>query len=194
MEVTSGDHVRSLTSDFSSSFPQTRRLDELRALPSRHLEALLNSTRSDLPDEILPPTLRVIGASGDALSFRGASAASPRITRFVIEQEFEGMVLSIAPAGGAFVARLVDLTREAPEEEAEIAFDEISPDDRSLIVPGALFSWIIGRASETNGQVRRLSELRFRRFFRFTPEAIARAEKDAADMLELLNDGNAEGS
>jgi hypothetical protein len=193
MALTSGSHVRSLTSDTGLPVPHQIRLNELQALQSRHFEALFNTSPSDSPDNLPPSsTSPTMAARGDALSFRGASDATPRITRFIVEQEFEGMVVSIDTAGNAFIARLADLTGDGPEEEAEIAFDEISPDDRSLIVPGALFSWTIGRATETGGQVRRVSELRFRRFFRFTRDAIARAEKNARRMLELLNDGNSE--
>jgi hypothetical protein len=191
MALTSGVRARSLTSEAGSPFPHELRLNELQSLQGRHLETLLNNDMaSDLPEEMLPPTSRTVGARGDALSFRGASQASPRITRFIADQEFEGMVVSIDTSAGTFVARLADLTAETPEEEAEIAFEEISPDDRSLIVPGALFNWMIGRVTESTGQVRRVSELRFRRFFRFTAEAVARAEKRATDMLELLNDGD----
>lgn len=191
MALTSGLHTRSLTSEAGSPFPQELRLNELQSLQGRHLETLLNENAgvSDWPEEMLSPTSRAIGARGDALSFRGASQASPRITDFIVEQEFEGMVVSLDTASSTFIARLTDLTAETPEEEAEIAFEEISPDDRPLIVPGALFTWMIGRATESSGQVRRVSELRFRRFVRFAAEAVARAEKKATDMLELLNDG-----
>ena len=67
--------------------------------------------------------------------------------------------MSVDPNGDTFVARLADLTGKGPEEEAEIAFQEISPDDRSLIVPGALFTWTIGRVTETSGQDPTLNHL-----------------------------------
>ncbi|MBK1725068.1 hypothetical protein CKO23_23245 [Thiocystis violacea] len=113
------------------------------------------------------------------------------MTGFRTEQQFEGMVVSVDAQQRTFVARLADLTAPAPEEEAEIAFEEISADDHSLIVPGALFMWTIGRMTRRNGQVSRVSEIRFRRFFRLTPEAIAKAEQKATEMWELLNDGDA---
>lgn len=129
---------------------------------------------------------------GNAMSFRVSRLAAPRVTRFVSEQEFEGVVTAVDEQSKSFFARLTDFSGDYPEEEAEIAFDEVSPDDQSLIVPGALFSWNIGRATESAGQVRRVSELRFRRFFRFSPSDIESASKEAARMSSLLTDGNDE--
>ena len=129
---------------------------------------------------------------GKEICFRVSGRAAPRVTRFVSEQEFEGVVTAVDEQSKSFFARLSDFSRGQPEEEAEIAFDEVSPDDQSLIVPGALFSWNIGRATETAGQVRRVSELRFRRFFRFSQSDIESATKEAAQILSLLTDGNDE--
>ena len=138
-------------------------------------------TTADLPRPI-----------GKAMSFRLSGLVAPRVTRFLSEQEFEGVVTAVDEQSKSFFARLTDFSGGQPEEEAEIAFDEISPDDWSLIVPGAIFSWNIGRATESAGQVRRVSELRFRRFFRFSPSDIDSATKEAARMLSLLTGGNDE--
>ena len=74
-----------------------------------------------------------------------------------------------------------------PNEEAVFSFDEISKDDLPLIVPGALFSWIMGR-TERNGMIERNSEIRFRRIFKFSEFAIERAKTSATAMLSLLED------
>lgn len=192
-EQTSSTLQRDSATDSGLPTAFRARLDDLGDLPAGSPAGLRDLSASETPAYIdfAPPTAITRQTSGDSLYFRRTGGASPRITRFVIEQEFEEMVVSVDPTGDAFIARLADRTGEEPEEEVEIAFEEISPDDRSLIVPGALFSWSIGRVTETSGQVRRISELRFRRFFRFTPSAIAKAEENAEKMLELLNEGNA---
>jgi hypothetical protein len=192
MDIASSDFVRQPTADSDHKTIRSR-LDDLNHLSSDRIESLFGST-GDASEEshFRSPTAVPPQKTGEPLYFRQPSKISPRVTRFTVEQEFEGMVVSVDQNGDFFVARLADLTAKGPEEEAEIAFDEISPDDRPLIVPGALFSWSIGKSTETGGQVRRVSELRFRRFFRFTPSAIVRAEEKAARMLELLNDGYAD--
>jgi hypothetical protein len=189
---TSGAMRREPATDFELPEDFISRLEDLRALPPGRSDALRNHSASPVLDEYgfeFPSAITVEKRRG-LVVFPHTGQAAPRLARFLIEQEFEGMVLSVEANGESFVARLADLTRQGPEEEAEIAFEEISPDDRSLIVPGALFTWSIGRTTEVNGQVRRVSDIRFRRFFRFSPSAIADAEKKAEKMLELLNEGN----
>jgi hypothetical protein len=168
------------------------RLDDLRDLPSGRCDVLRDRPMSPGYDEydleaagaiaVEKPLARVV--------FPRVAQALPRLARFLIEQGFEGMVVSVDAEDKSFIARLADLTGQAPEEEAEIAFDEISLGDRALIVPGALFTWAIGRTTEANGQVRRVSDIRFRRFFHFARSTIVKAEKKAEQMLEILNDGN----
>jgi hypothetical protein len=113
---------------------------------------------------------------------------SPSLTRYLVEQEFEGVVLSVDKKSRTFYVRLVDETNpSAPDEEALMSFDEISSDDQDLIVPGALFSWVMGR-TERNGTVSRHSEIRFRRVFRFSKQSIIQAENKAAEFYALLDE------
>lgn len=109
----------------------------------------------------------------------------PLIARFDIEQEFEGSVTAIDLGGEMFTARLVDVSRGGPDEEAEFSLREIT-DDRHLVVPGAIFSWIIGLQWRRRQSVR-VSEIRFRRLPPFSREAIARAEARAHELAELLS-------
>ena len=191
-EIAIDDFAHQTTSSYKLPETVRSRLNDLRNLSGDRLEIMLGATEEVASDGFKfrpPPTAIREQMTGESLAFLAVAQTSPRITRFVVEQEFEGMVVSVDPDSDFFVARLADLTAEGPAEEAEIGCDEISPDDRALIVPGALFCWYIGRSTESNGQVRRISEIRFRRFFHFTPSTIAQAEEDAARMLELLNDG-----
>jgi hypothetical protein len=152
--------------------------------------ALPMDQRTSVPDDDIKN--RVVGTGDRVLnaSFRTVSQQQvPRVARFVSEQEFEGVVLTIDVKHNTFFARLVDHTSNYPDEEVEIALDEVSSDDRSLIVPGALFSWNIGR-TERSGQVQRVSELRFRRIFRFDARTVAAAKVEGQKMLAaLLSDG-----
>ena len=108
----------------------------------------------------------------------------PLIARFDLEQEFEGSVIAIDPDAEMFTARLVDVSGSGPDEEAEFSLREIT-DDRYLVVPGAIFSWIIGLQWRKRQSVR-VSEIRFRRLPPFSRETIARAEARAHELAELL--------
>lgn len=123
------------------------------------------------------------------IAFKAPAVTAPRISGFISEQEFEGLVETIDPNQKYFWARLVDTTGGMPDEEAEFSFLEVSQDDWSLIVPGALFSWNIGLESR-NKQMRRVSEIRFRRFFKFSKDTIKKAEQRADSLISLIGEIN----
>ncbi|WP_295406997.1 hypothetical protein [uncultured Thiocystis sp.] len=145
--LTSGGDIRVLTANAGLPGSLRTRINQLGHLPAGLLHARVDTSVADLPTDIRLrwPTLTAVSSNGKALSFRRAAGASSPLTGLVTDQEFEGMVVSVAPKCDGFIARLADLTGHGPEEEAEIAFEEISPDDHPLIVPGALFTWTIGR-------------------------------------------------
>jgi len=122
--------------------------------------------------------------------FEPPKLISPKVSNFVSEQEFEGVVVSIDLDTKTFWARLADISQAFPDEEAEFPLDEVSIDDWPLIVPGALFSWNIGREWR-DGQMRRVSEIRFRRFFHFTKATVARAAERADALASLIFDSDA---
>ena len=78
-------------------------------------------------------------------------------------QEWEGVVADVGD--GVFRAELVDIAKRqpSPEELAEIPVTEVSPDDRSRVVPGALFRWVIGLTRKASGRVERSARIYFRR-------------------------------
>ena len=177
-----------------TAFPEesVRRLNQLHKLPEGRLPSICSLQEGSLDDKgnipyatTSPAQVRRVN-----MSFRSSTKPEPRVTQFVLEQQFDGVVISIDPLARSFIARLVDRTSNWAEEEAEIELDEISPDDHPLIVPGALFTWDIGREQDKSKQVRRVSSIRFRRFFRFCQSDIERAHENAERMLELLNDEN----
>lgn len=182
-----------------SALPGTlvARLKQLRDLPEARLPSIYmtpedsisreEDNQSDFTSSIVAGRMRNLG---DSLSFRSSTNPTPRVTAFILEQQFEGVVIAVDHSSRSFIARLIDRTNHRPDEEAEIEFDEISPDDHPLIVPGALFTWDIGREQDSSRQIRRISEIRFRRIFRFSQAATERADNYAVDMLELLNEGS----
>lgn len=102
----------------------------------------------------------------------------PRLDHGEVLQKWEGQVVRLT--AGGFVAKLVDLTAMAPEEDAEFALDDVSAADLPLVQPGAVFYWSIGYRVAVRGQRSRESVLRFRRLPTWSradrAEAAARAD------------------
>lgn len=101
--------------------------------------------------------------------------------RFRLLQKLEAVV--VERLEDSFIARFEDKSRGGIEEEAEIAFDEVSENDLPLIQPGAVFYWSIGYERKQFGQVTRVSLMRFRRLPPLTGEEI----KGASNSASLLN-------
>jgi len=89
------------------------------------------------------------------------SAKKPLQSNFLSLQKWEGFVIEVTKT--SFVARLVDLTNEGPDEEAEFLLEKVSKDDLKLLTPGAIFYWNIGYSKNSAGQRTRSSSIRFRR-------------------------------
>lgn len=104
--------------------------------------------------------------------------------RFDVLAKWEGIVLEIQE--DSFTARLVDLSGDYPEEEAEFDIEDVSPDDRSLLMAGAGFYWTLGYQTRPNGQRVRVSVVRFRRLPVWTSEEIAAARQWARNVAKLL--------
>ncbi|MBF0584930.1 MAG: hypothetical protein HQL80_11960 [Magnetococcales bacterium] len=134
-------------------------------------------------------TVRETSFKGTDRIFEPLKLPKQKLPSLRPEQVFEGVVLTADRENGAFWARLKDCTADMPDEEAAFSFDEISAEDRPLIVAGALFSWHIGLEQQCNGIVRRVSEIRFRRFsrfFRLSAVAIARSAERSAVLKNLI--------
>lgn len=104
--------------------------------------------------------------------------------RFISLQKWEGVVCYVN--GDSFVAKLTDLTRGGPDEEAEFPLDEISEEDRKLVKPGAVFYWNIGYHDLHRGQRIRSSLIRFRRLPAWTKKEIESARKEAERISNLI--------
>jgi CheY-like chemotaxis protein len=108
------------------------------------------------------------------------------IPREVKLQEWEGQVQEVG--SNYFSARLVDLTASENEEteEAELPLDDLIESDRALLVPGAVFRWIIGYRY-MYGQKERFTRVVIRRLPMWTEQEIRSADREAADLYEALS-------
>lgn len=103
---------------------------------------------------------------------------------FISLQKWEGIVLEVKK--GYFLARLIDLTHEGPDEEAELPMEEVTEQDKALVKPGAIFYWNIGYLDMRSGQRIRASVIRFRRLPKWSREEIEAAKREAAHLQETL--------
>jgi hypothetical protein len=112
------------------------------------------------------------------------SSKPVRQSYFISLQKWEGVVLDVCE--DSFLARLVDLEQQGPDEEAEILLDELSADDLPLVNPGAVFYWHIGYHVDRSGQRKRASIIRFRRLPMWTAKEIETATREAERTRDLL--------
>lgn len=99
-------------------------------------------------------------------------------------QSWEGIVESATPE--AITTRLRDRSKKSPDQIAEFSIDEISPIDRELVQPGAIFYWDIGYSEDKTGQRLRASLIRFRRLPAWTHKEIEKAKRDSIEMRNKL--------
>lgn len=85
---------------------------------------------------------------------------------FAALQEWEGVVTAVD--GDKMMASLIDITAGGltVEEIAEIPLSEVAAADQARVVPGAIFRWVIGYVRKASGNLRRGSEIYFRRLAR----------------------------
>jgi hypothetical protein len=99
-------------------------------------------------------------------------------------QEWEGYVAEVGET--TFTARLVDRTagRFVEDEAAEFPVADLSDDDRRLLVPGAVFRWVIGYLRSRGGSKRRVSQITFRRMPAWSRGELREASKAAEHFLK----------
>jgi hypothetical protein len=100
-------------------------------------------------------------------------------------QLWEGTVIECQ--NGSFVARATDRTKPSnPAELVAFELEEISPEDRKLVQPGASFYWTIGVERSPAGQITNIERLNFRRLPGWSTSSVREAEKEAKEIAELL--------
>ena len=111
-------------------------------------------------------------------------AAPQTVTRFITLQKYEGTVLRIE--GDGFVARIVDPATVDEDFDAEFALEEVTPSDRHLLIPGAVFYWNLGYLDRPEGRVR-ASDLRMRRLPTWSQDELDAARKRAEALAANLD-------
>jgi hypothetical protein len=104
--------------------------------------------------------------------------------RFIPLSRREGVVLEVR--ADEFDARLVDLDGGETDLEATFAVEELSPNEVSLLRPGAIFYWTIGYFDDQFGCRTRVSDLRFRRLPAEDAQGLAKAESEADQIRREL--------
>jgi hypothetical protein len=112
------------------------------------------------------------------------------VPREIKLQEWEGQVQEVDDA--YFLARLVDLAANETEEteEVQLPLSDVTESDRALVVPGAVFRWIIGYRY-IDGVKERFARVVIRRLPVWTEQEIRSADKEALELHDVLisNDG-----
>jgi hypothetical protein len=123
-------------------------------------------------------------------SFFGKRALQPLF-------EWEGVVEHID--GDGFRSRIVPLQYGEANSNAveitEFSYDDLSTEsDRSLVIPGAVFYWTIGRSRNAAGTITNQSLVRFRRLPPPTAGQVSESEREAAWLLSVVGDADGNGS
>ena len=98
--------------------------------------------------------------------------------------EWEGHVESIGEEDFFVVMTNVRSKSSLPTDQAVFSKDDIGEHQRPLLREGAIVRWIIGRERLPSGQIRKISELYFRRLPAHTKEDYNRALHKAKSLLE----------
>jgi hypothetical protein len=94
------------------------------------------------------------------LSLKRLFGSSSPGTIIETTEHWEGAVLETQ--GSTFIAQLVDIRGELPDEEAEFSLREVADDQRHLVKLGAVFTWKADLVRESSGRVVRRSVVQFR--------------------------------
>ncbi|NNN06109.1 MAG: hypothetical protein HKL90_09445 [Elusimicrobia bacterium] len=110
-------------------------------------------------------------------------------SQLLVLKKWEGTVTF--KATDYFLAQLRDLLDStAPEEAAEFPLSDVSEDDRALIEEGAFFIFSVGQEIDRARNVRRVTNLYFRRMPHWSPNAILSARERAEILEKRLSDGS----
>jgi hypothetical protein len=146
--------------------------------------ARVRKQRSPIAQDDTSPSMK----NGDLKTDFGIvhyQSVAREVPREVKLQEWEGQVQEVG--SDYFSARLVDLTAGEREEteEAELPLDDLIESDRALLVPGAVFRWIIGYRY-MYGQKDRFTRFVIRRLPMWTEQEIRSADQEADELHHAL--------
>jgi hypothetical protein len=113
-------------------------------------------------------------------------AKAPRIHKFDKELECEGVVIAINQEDRTFTAKIIDVKSGGVEEEGDFSLDELDGDE-NLVMPGAIFTWVVGLQSRGTSK-QRVSDIRFRRHTALPKAMIAEAESKAEELSKFFSE------
>lgn len=165
--------VAELHSSDESSIQLIRPYEFLHSIPG------ITDPKSD--SESNESTLKLANPIANG-AFQTARNQADRIqSSFVAEQEWQGYVTSFDDQ--FFYARLLDLTTQGVEEDAQFEIEDISTNHRSLLKEGAIFRWSIGYERLMGGTKRRISSIVFRRLPAWTKKELEESLKEAESLI-----------
>lgn len=175
------------------SVGKTLNIDEI--LKGRDLARRYNIHRNNVPEslqavceDITDESLNQNKVAENRLVLTPGPVKAPAISRYQVEQEYEGTVVAVDEKNRVFTARLESLTSNEPDEEGEFSLDELNGDE-VFVLPGAVFTWSIGLQTRGPGrQQRRISDLRFRRVPPISKDLIDIAEREAEALSSFFID------
>ena len=125
------------------------------------------------------------GAVSDLVAVRPAAVAAKPTASLQTRQVWQGVVESVH--GPEFVAILTDRTDPLrPDEEASFDLDEVSPSERHLIQPGAVFYFFVGTEHTPGGQQKNVSIIKLQRLPSWTRRALERVDARARRIMGVL--------
>ena len=145
----------------------------------------LPATKSTVPMNVRKSSTGNLSVPPSDLGVVRYPSSSRELPREVVLQEWEGQVQEVGDR--VFSARLVDLTRNSKEEteESDLPIEDLGDADRDLLIPGAIFRWIIGYRW-INGEKERFARVVVRRLPIWTEREIKSADQEAAELYDAL--------
>lgn len=105
-------------------------------------------------------------------------------------QQWDGTVTHVRE--GEFTALLRDIRRSSDTTRVEAVFglEDVSPGDRHLVSPGAVFTWTIGREKAFDGQVKNIDFIRFLRLPAWSSREVEAVQRRAAELKSRFGNEN----
>jgi len=100
-------------------------------------------------------------------------------------KEYNGIVSFIDNLEGKFIAKMTNVLDNDDLLQAKFNISDVRRDDQPLLRDGALFIWQIGK-EETDGTLRNISQLVFRRLPTWSRKIIEEAEQVAKRYAEAI--------
>jgi len=153
----------------------------------------LEAETAQVHAETLEQLRRLQSTRGSSLRELALGSPQPEVavrTREMIRQQWECSVMSVAP--DSFEAILRPVRQSQSQSDAvlftTVQLDEISQDDVELLMPGAVFDWVVGFQESAGGTRTGFSRMKFRRLPSWTAREIREAKSRAAEMLAAFGE------